>query len=465
MNSMNLSVRTLVTIAVIGVLLIAGGFLFAVATPLLFPAQASAEAKQVDDLFRILLIIGGAIFLLVQGLLAFSVWRFRARPGDSSDGIVMHGNSTLEIVWTALPAVIVFLLTIFSYQIFVSIQSSKEGEVQVGAVGARFNWAFSHNAPIDIYPTAVDPATLTEAARNDLSDDNSLTITAPDLHTYVGQPVELVMESRDVIHSFWVPAFRVKQDLIPGRMTTVRFTPTIADTFPIRCAELCGANHGLMTANVVVHPDKASYDAWLVLKMEEIINPSVDPVEVGHDILASNIYACFTCHVLNIDAVSPWIGNIGPALNGVADRAATSRASATGLSAAEYLYQSIQEPTSYLVPGFGPLMPQLVVDDCQLQAIVAYLCTVSDTGEPQCTIDEEAYAQQCGRPGGAVAPSADSTAEATSDAGLVSEATAEATLSADSTAEATAETTAEATSVPTEATPVADSTAEATAGT
>ena len=91
MNSMNISLRTFVTIAVIGVLLIAGGFLFATATPLLFPEQASAEATQVDDLFRILLMIGGAIFLLVQGLLAFSVWRFRAKAGDTSDGVVMHG--------------------------------------------------------------------------------------------------------------------------------------------------------------------------------------------------------------------------------------------------------------------------------------------------------------------------------------------------------------------------------------
>jgi cytochrome c oxidase subunit II len=453
---MNISLRTFVTIAVIGVLLIAGGFLFATATPLLFPEQASAEAKQVDDLFRILLVIGGAIFLLVQGLLAFSVWRFRAKAGDTSDGIVMHGNSTLEIIWTAIPAVIVFLLTILSYQVFVSIQSPKDGEVRVQAVGARFSWAFSHSAPIDIYPTAVDPATLTEAAQTDLANDGALTITTPDLHTYVGEPVELVMVPRDVIHSFWVPAFRVKQDLIPGRTTTVRFTPTMADTFPIRCAELCGANHALMVANVIVHPDKASYDEWLVPEMEKIINPPTDPVIVGHNILASNKYTCFTCHVLDIDAVAPWVGNIGPALNGVADRAATSRASATGLTAADYLYQSIHEPSAWTVPGFGPLMPQLNVPECELQAMVAYLCTVSDSGEPQCTIDLDAYAAQCGRPGGATAPSADATAEAASDASLVSEATAEATVSAESTVEATAETTAEATIA-------ADSTAEATA--
>jgi cytochrome c oxidase subunit 2 len=454
MNSMNLSSRTIVIIAVVGVLLIAGGFIFAQAIPLIFPPEASAEAQQVDQLFRILLIIGGAIFLLVQGLLAFSVWRFRAKPGDTSEGIVLHGNTTLEIVWTAIPAVIVFVLTILSYQVFWSIQAPKEGEVQIKAVGARFNWAFTYSAPLSIFPETLDVSTLPPAVQEDLKDDNSLTITSQELHTYVGQPIEMVMEPRDVIHSLWIPAFRIKQDLIPGRVTTVRFTPTIANTpdnpyYPIRCAELCGANHGVMTSVVVVHPDQAAFNEWVIPLMDAIVHPPTDPVIVGHNLLASNVYPCFTCHVLNIDAVQPWVGNVGPALNGVADRAATSRSTTTGLSAADYLYQSIHEPATYLVPGYGALMPpNLVTDECQLQAMVAYLCTQSDTGQPQCSIDLDQYAQQCG---GSAAPVLESTAEAT----------AEATLSAESTVEATAaaESTVEATSVPAD-----EATAEATVG-
>lgn len=463
MNSMNLSSRTIVIIAVIGVLLIAGGFIFAQAIPLIFPPEASAEAKQVDDLFRILLIIGGAIFLLVQGLLAFSVWRFRAKPGDTSEGMVLHGNTTLEIVWTAIPAVIVFVLTILSYQVFVSIESPKEGEVQIQATAARFNWAFTYAAPISIYPETVDVNTLPPSVQEDLKDDGSLTIISPELHTFVGQPVEMVMQPRDVIHALWIPAFRIKQDLIPGRVTTVRFTPTLANTpeqptYPIRCAELCGAGHGIMTSVVVVHPDEAAFNAWIIPLMDAVIHPPTDPVIVGHNLLASNIYPCFTCHTLNIDAVQPWVGNIGPALNGVADRAAGPRSTATGLSAADYLYQSIHEPTSYLVPGYGPLMPpnlvQTTPNDCNLQAIVAYLCTQSETGQPQCTIDLDKYAQQCGAP----AAAAESTAEAT----LSAESTVEATVAAESTVEATSE----ATSVPAEATvaPTDEATAEATPG-
>jgi cytochrome c oxidase subunit 2 len=480
MNSMNLSSRTIVIIAVVGVLLIAGGFIFAQAVPLLFPPEASAEAKQVDDLFRILLIIGGAIFLLVQGLLVFSVWRFRAKPGDTSEGIVLHGNTTLEIVWTAIPAVIVFVLTILSYQVFVSIQSPKEGEVQIQATAARFNWSFTYAAPISIFPETVDVKTLPESVQEDLADDNALTITSQELHTFVGQPVEMVMQPRDVIHALWIPAFRIKQDVIPGRITNVRFTPTLANTpdeptYPIRCAELCGANHGMMTSVVIVHPDQAAFNAWIIPLMDAVLHPPTDPVIVGHNLLASNVYPCFTCHTLNIDAVQPWAGNIGPSLNGIGDRAVGSRAAATGLSGPDYVYQSVHDPTAFLVPGYGPLMPNLGLDDCKIRAIVAYLGTQTESGTPAYTIDTEAYARDCGG-----ASAAEATAEATAESTLSAESTSESTMSAESTVESTAEATTasteatsaptastiEATSAPAEVTaaPTGDATAEATVG-
>jgi cytochrome c2 len=187
--------------------------------------------------------------------------------------------------------------------------------------------------------------------------------------------------------------------------------------------------------------------------MEKIIHPPADPVIRGHDILASNVYPCYTCHTLNIaDATQPWVGNIGPALNGVADRAAGPRSTVTGLSATDYLVQSIHEPTAFLVPGYGPLMPQLNLPDCELQAIVAYLCTQSETGQPQCTINTDAYAQQCA---GAAAPAAELTAEATET--LTSEATSDASVLS---SEATAESTVPA--VDASSAPVGEATAEAT---
>lgn len=458
MNSTNLSSRTIVIIAVAGILLVAGGLLLSAVTPNLFPAQASAESTQIDGLFRILLIIGGAIFLLVQGLLAYSVWRFRAKPGDTSDGAHIHGNNTLELVWTAIPAVIVVILTILSWQVWSDLQTPKEGEMKVHVAGARFNWAYSYDVPLSILPESVDEESLPQTVKDDLADDGMISVTAPVLYTYAGQPVVLEMKPADVIHSFWVPAFRVKQDLIPGRVTTVRFTPTLPGTYKVKCAELCGANHGLMYGDVVVLDDEAGFNEAIIPLVAAKVFPPVDPVARGEALLSSNVYPCNTCHVLSSLSAFNWVGNVGPNLTGIADRAATSRSGATGLSPAEYLYQAVHQPTAYVVPGYGPLMPDLGIPECQVWDIVAYLSTQSETGTapfeveipPQCVVSSQ--------------PGAESTAEATGEA--TAEATVEATVevTAESTAAAAGtEATAEATAAPTsEAT--SEATAEATAG-
>jgi cytochrome c oxidase subunit 2 len=449
MNSSKLSLSTVVIIAVVGVLLVAGGFLISSATPLLFPPQASAEAIQVDQIAHYLLLIGGSIFLLVQGALIYSVLRFRAKPGDATDGPHIHGNTTLEIAWTVAPAIIVAVLAIISWQVFNQLQTPKPNEVTVKVDGRRFNWAFSYNAPLSLLPESVDVTKLPQDIQTALqNNNNALTITSPELHTFVGQSVLLDMIPQDVEHALWIPAFRIKQDLIPGRETTIRFTAievpgaTYPTEYPIRCAELCGAGHGLMTSKVVVHKDEADFISWLTPLMEDKLHPPADPVVAGQQILTSGVYPCPTCHIetnLGWQPASP----VGPSLNGVGDRAAGVRSSATGLSAKDYIYQSVHEPQAYLVPGFGPLMPQLNIPQCQALAIVAYLCTQTESGTPACTVPE--YAQQCA---GAAAPAAEAT----------SEATAEVTSAAgESTVEPTSEATSQAVS-----TPVSEATSEAT---
>jgi len=222
-------------IAAVFVLLVIGGLIIGEAAPLVLPPQGSAESHQVDNLFKIMLVIGGAIFLLVQGMLVFSVIRFRAKPGDNSDGMNMHGNPTLEFVWTLIPAVIVLILSVISFQVWVSITSAKDNEMTVQATGARFSWSFAYEIP-----------------------EQDVTVNSSVLHTYVGQPVRMVLNTADVIHSFYVPAMRIKQDLLSGRETEIRFTPTLAGEYPIFCAELCGSGHGDMRARIVVHPDEAT---------------------------------------------------------------------------------------------------------------------------------------------------------------------------------------------------------------
>jgi cytochrome c oxidase subunit 2 len=357
-------------IAAVFVLLVIGGLIIGEAAPLVLPPQGSAESHQVDNLFKIMLVIGGAIFLLVQGMLVFSVIRFRAKPGDNSDGMNMHGNPTLEFVWTLIPAVIVLILSVISFQVWVSITSAKDNEMTVQATGARFSWSFAYEIP-----------------------EQDVTVNSSVLHTYVGQPVRMVLNTADVIHSFYVPAMRIKQDLLSGRETEIRFTPTLAGEYPIFCAELCGSGHGDMRARIVVHPDEATYLAWFEPEADRVLNPPEDPVERGRQLLATGPYGCAGCHTL--DDLG-WTGTTGPNQNGLADRVVSARVPATGLTPEEYLERSLYHPAEYLVPGFGALMPAFQPDDPsaanyiapdEMVAIVSYLCTLSASGESVCDLE------------------------------------------------------------------------------
>jgi cytochrome c oxidase subunit 2 len=213
------------------------------------------------------------------------------------------------------------------------------------------------------------------------------------LHTYVGQPVKMVMNTADVNHAFYVPAMRIKQDLLPGRTTEVRFTPTLAGDYPVFCAELCGSGHGDMRARIVVHPDEDTYLAWFDEEVNVLLNPPEDPVARGLQVLSSGKYPCAGCH--RLDSLG-WTGVTGPNQNGIADRVLTNRAGATGLTPEAYLARSLYHPGEYLAPGFGALMPQFQASDSNapnympvedMEAIVAYLCTQSASGENVCNMD------------------------------------------------------------------------------
>ena len=363
----SLSSSPVLWIAIVAALLVLGGLIIAEATPLVLPPAASAEAYQVDNLLKIMMAIGGSIFLLVQGALVFSAIRFRARAGDESDGAAMHGNATLEFVWTAIPAVIVLILSILSFQVWVSITGAKDVEQEVHATGARFTWSFAYDVP-----------------------EHDLTVNSNVLHTYVGQTVRMEMNTPDVLHSFYIPAMRIKQDLLPGLTTQIRFTPTQAGDFPIFCAELCGSGHGDMRARVVVHPDEETYLAWFDEEVNVLLNPPEDPVERGFQVLSGGAYPCAGCHTLD---TLDWTGVTGPNLNGVGDRAPRRVA---GQTAEEYLVRSLHEPHEFLVPGFGPLMPEFQPENPDganympwedIQAVAAYLCVQTATGESACDLE------------------------------------------------------------------------------
>jgi cytochrome c oxidase subunit 2 len=322
------------------------------------------------------------------------VWRFRARPGDTSDGVPLHGNATLELVWTIIPAVIVLVLSIYSYQVWVSTRAAQPNEATIQAQGARFVWTFSYTATLDDIPEDIPVEMIGANVVNALETDGFFTINSNELHTYVGRPLRMELQTADAQHAFWIPAMRIKQDLLAGRTTEIRFTPTQAGTYPIVCAELCGGGHGQMRAQIIVHPDEATYrQEFFARQVAMVALPPSDPVLLGEQILASGQYPCAGCHVLT---PLGWQGITGPNLNGVGDRAADVRAAATGQTAEEYLHRSLYHPAEYLVPGFGALMPQFQALDDEAPnympefdnlAIVAYLCTQTASGESVCDLD------------------------------------------------------------------------------
>ncbi|HEX2620074.1 MAG TPA: cytochrome c oxidase subunit II [Phototrophicaceae bacterium] len=364
-----------------GAAIIAGGFIIGMATPSLFPVVASAQAEQVDGLFRVLLTIGGAIFLLVQGLLLYSIIRFRAQPGDMSDGPNIHGHVALEVVWTTIPAIIVFGLAIYSWQIWSTTRAEIDNEMVVNVTAQRYAWGFTYTDPL-----------------NRLADQpiEKQQFNSNVLYTFVGQPMLLKIHAIDVNHAFWIPTMRIKQDALVGRETEVRFTPIRAGRYRVQCAELCGGGHGGMFTYVVVYENEQEfYHEFADIQVYNIQHPPTDPVSIGQNLLSSGVYPCSGCHTL---AALNWTGVTGPNLNGIGSRAADRAVSAGDPSGEFYIAQSLRAPNSYTVPGFSKnVMPQFggaeaepaVVDgayyrylpDADLVGIVAYLCSQTTSGE------------------------------------------------------------------------------------
>ena len=287
-----MQIRTAVTAGLATTGLVVTGLLVGYGVNLL-PEDASSNAPTYDALFKVLFSIGTTLFLGIAIVLIYSLFRFRRLPGDSTDGIAVEGNLLLEIVWTAIPAVVVLFVGIYSYDIY----ERMGGMVSLSGHGSMDHTAMEHHAtqlasndqfaaasPATESPKprvwgGIGPSTSQRGPDGDPSvatlpvDVTAMQfafifhypegdITSGELHVPLGRPVELRMEANDVIHAFWVPQFRLKQDVIPGQTTVLSFTATKPGNYPIVCAELCGAYHGGMRSTVVVH-EPESYQAWL----------------------------------------------------------------------------------------------------------------------------------------------------------------------------------------------------------
>jgi cytochrome c oxidase subunit 2 len=270
----------------------------------LLPAAAADEAVLIDGLFDAMLTVSIGIFLLVEGILIYSVFKYRRRAGDNEDGPAIEGNIPLEILWTAIPAVIVLGISVYSFDVYNQIGGldphgghdapiMEEARVMPGTAiaatlsdkpvnnsvhhqdsPAAMEIAQAENTFNEAKPLVVEVSALQYAWIFTYPDTG---ITTGEIHVPLGQQVQMKMTANDVIHAFWVPEFRLKQDVIPGRETRVRFTPKKEGTYTVVCAELCGPYHGAMQTQIIVE-SKQAFDTWVqeqLMAEKETINQAI----------------------------------------------------------------------------------------------------------------------------------------------------------------------------------------------
>jgi cytochrome c oxidase subunit II len=307
----------------------------------LLPEQASTIAPETDRLLFFLLGVSGFFTLLIAGLILVFMVRYRRRPGvDHSPDV--HGSLALEGLWTAVPFAIAMVIFFWGASIFATIHHPPDDALEVHVVGKQWMWKVQHMS-----------------GKREIDE----------LHVPVGRAVKLVMTSEDVIHSFYVPAFRVKQDAVPGRYVTMWFQATKPGTYHLFCAEYCGTLHSGMIGHVVAM-EPAAFQAWLA--GEEPGQANV-PVEVaGEGVFRAQ--GCGTCH--RADGSGQ-----GPALQGLFGKAVTLATGETIVADEAYLRESILHPQAKIVVGYQPVMPtfQGLVSEEDVMRLIAYVKSLKAT--------------------------------------------------------------------------------------
>ncbi len=232
--------RSLTIAVVLGVLAIAAGIVLSYVIEW-FPPAASAQAHETDTLYHVLVIASVPIFVLVTGVIVYCVWQFHMRPGEElKDGPPIHGNTRLEVLWTVLPAALLMSLIGYSFVVLHNNEKKPAKEIQVEVTAQQFAWSFEY------------PPSITHGAP----------VHSTQLYLPEGESVLFNMHSKDVIHAFWIPAFRLQEDVVPGITVHYRATPDRLGSYPIVCNLLCGIGHSLMRSQVHVLTAQG-FRSWL----------------------------------------------------------------------------------------------------------------------------------------------------------------------------------------------------------
>jgi cytochrome c oxidase subunit 2 len=309
----------------------------------LFPQAGSQQAVVIDRLFNVHLILISFLFSLISVFLGYSLIFFRRKPGEKSEGTYIKGNTGLEIIWTVIPLIAVVVISYFGAETLAETIRPDPQAMVVKVTGFQWAWAYE-------YP--------------------DFGITSQTLYLPVNKQVLFKMTSRDVIHSFWVPEWRVKQDVLPGEnlVKELRVTPTQLGNFQVLCAELCGGAHAYMNSPVVVMTQE-DFNSWV---SKEVSSSMADPVARGEKWAVNN--GCLGCHSIDgKDGVGPtWKGLFGSEVEWMDGKKYKVDEN--------YIKSAILRPQLQMRKGYNPnLMPQTygtLLTSEQIDDLIAYIISL-----------------------------------------------------------------------------------------
>jgi len=306
----------------------------------LFPEQASTLAPEVDNLYFFITAVTAFFALLVVVLVTIFAIKYRDRTGEKV-GEPIHGSIPLEIGWSIIPFLISMVIFAWATVVFFQIVRAPDQTLEIYSTGKRWMWRFQH---ID--------------GQSEINE----------LHVPLGRPVKVVFTSEDVLHSLYVPAFRVKADAIPGRYSSIWFTPTKTGEFHLFCAEYCGTEHSGMIGKVVVM-DPTDYQAWLSG------GGGLSMAARGEQLFQQ--LGCVSCHL-------PDGAGRGPSLAGTFGTQVTLANGATVVVDDVYVRESILTPQMKLVAGYQPLMPtfQGLINEEGVMSLIEYIKSLPPAGQP-----------------------------------------------------------------------------------
>ena len=308
----------------------------------LWPENASTNAGNVDALYIFLLLVSGIMTVLIFAVLTAFAVRFRKRRGQRA--VQIEGSTHLEITWSIIPFCVMLVFFVWGAVIFFQERTPPQDATEVYTVAKQWMWKFEH-----------------KGGQREINE----------LHVPVGRDVKMIMTSQDVIHSFFVPAFRLKQDVVPGRYTTLWFRATKAGTYHLFCSQYCGTQHSGMVGWVTVMEPR-DYEAWMSG------GAGNQPLAVTGEKLFTEL-GCVTCHRSDTQGR-------GPNLVGVFGKPVLLEDGRTVIADENYVRESILEPAAKIVRGFKPVMPtfQGQLSDEQLNALVEYVKSLagSPSGRP-----------------------------------------------------------------------------------